>query len=86
MLESQRLLSSIFMCGEQEVKNITETFAITYVVDLRAEATSGVIQSSNIEWIHFPLLDGVPNQADVLKEAISFVSQAHKKGKTTVLH
>jgi protein-tyrosine phosphatase len=80
------LLKGIFMCGQQEVKNIVDSEHATYIVDLRAEATEGVVQGENVKWIHIPLIDGVPNQTEELKKAISFVATAHKEGKTIVLH
>lgn len=81
-----KLLEGIFMCGEQAVQAVTETETIRYVVDLRAEASEGMVKDDSMKWIHIPLEDGVPNQTENLQKAISFVSTAYKEGKHTVLH
>ncbi|GAE24669.1 hypothetical protein JCM9140_613 [Halalkalibacter wakoensis JCM 9140] len=74
------------MCGEKEVSNITDSELITYVVDLRAEATDSVVPNEQIDWIHIPLVDGERNQLKNLEKAISFVVEAFKDNKRVVLH
>jgi protein-tyrosine phosphatase len=82
----QKLLEGIFMCGQEDVKSAAEEEHAAAVIDLRAETVEPVMHDDRIEWIHIPLVDGVPNQTEKLKEAVNAASAFHKEGKTAILH
>lgn len=86
MANFQELLEGIFMCGQDDVKNAAGAEHAAAVIDLRAEAVGPVVHDEHIQWIHIPLVDGVPDQTAKLKEAVAAAAAFHKKRKTAILH
>ncbi|WP_017729277.1 hypothetical protein [Halalkalibacterium ligniniphilum] len=80
----QSLLNGIFICGVPAVRTVTAQENVQIAIDLRAEADEN--EDKDIHRIHIPLVDGKPNQADLLQKAIDSVVQAYKEGKQVVLH
>jgi hypothetical protein len=55
------------------------------VIDLRAEAQYDT-KNENVNYINIPLIDGEPNQKQLLQKGIKEVIKFYKEGKQVVLH
>ncbi|UOE96278.1 hypothetical protein [Alkalihalobacillus sp. LMS39] len=85
MSDYHTLLQGVFLCGIKQVKEITENHHIQWIVDLRGEIEVP-LENSKTNWVHFPLIDGKPNQTEQLKKAIDFVATKVRENEPFVLH
>ncbi|TWI59846.1 hypothetical protein [Halalkalibacter nanhaiisediminis] len=81
----QSFLAGMFICGELAVPTVVTKEDVKLVVDLRAEASEGVV-GDQVDRVHVPLVNGEPNQSQLLSEAIGHVVNAYQEGKRVVLH
>lgn len=88
MNDYQTLLNGIFVCGLPALNIALENEHVSIVIDLRAEATESENDKSilNVNRINIPLIDGVPNQANLLHDAIKHVVNAYHEKKHVVIH
>ncbi len=81
----QSLIKGIFMCGEQAVTTAVSKENAQLVVDLRAEAEESA-GGDDVNWVRVPLVNGEPNQSELLWKAIQHVTGAYEEGNRVVLH
>jgi protein-tyrosine phosphatase len=78
---------SIFFGGAKDVKEMVETEGVEVVVDLREEADGCAYSQPGLQWIKVPLGDDANEpQAELFKQAIAHVVNAHKEGKKVAFH
>ncbi|GAE37287.1 hypothetical protein [Halalkalibacter akibai] len=85
MNEYQSILNGIFVCGLPAVNRVIEKEQAQVVVDVRVEVDETEARQK-VATKYVPLVDGKPNQAALLQEAIAHVVTAYQEGKKIVLH
>lgn len=85
MKDYQTILNGFFICGVPAVNTVIENENIEFIVDLRAEV-QGTVDTDQKNRVLIPLVDGVPNQSHLLREAIQQVIKAYQEGKKVLVH
>lgn len=84
-IDYQNLIKGIFVCALPAVDHVIKKENISAVIDLRAEAQYDT-KNENVNYVNIPLIDGEPNQKQLLQKGIKEVIKFYKEGKQVVLH